>query len=282
MMRTKEQYRYPTALTIAGSDSCGGAGIQADLKTFSALGVYGMSAITSITAQNTLGVRGIQPILPEILKGQIDAVFEDFTIDAVKTGMLYNKAAIQVVAAALDQHRPKWIIVDPVMISTSGSKLLQDDAIEAMVDLLFPRTTLITPNIPEAEFLTGIQIHSVKDIDEAAQLLFAKGCQAVLIKGGHLEGEQRIDRLYQLNQPAVTFQAETVQTVNTHGTGCTLSSAIAASLALGHSLTESVRLAKEYVQKGLLAGADVTAGHGHGPMNHLFDPKPLQKRVIES
>ena len=201
MMRTKEQYRYPTALTIAGSDSCGGAGIQADLKTFSALGVYGMSAITSITAQNTLGVRGIQPILPEILKGQIDAVFEDFTIDAVKTGMLYNKAAIQVVAAALDQYRPKWIIVDPVMISTSGSKLLQDDAIEAMVDLLFPRTTLITPNIPEAEFLTGIQIHSIKDMDEAAQLLFAKGCQAVLIKGGHLEGEQRIDRLYRsINQ----------------------------------------------------------------------------------
>ena len=281
MMRTKEQYRYPTALTIAGSDSCGGAGIQADLKTFSALGVYGMSAITSITAQNTRGVRGIQPVLPEILKGQIDAVFEDFVIDAVKTGMLYNQAAIEVVAAAFDQYQPKWIVVDPVMISTSGSKLLQDEAIDAMVRLLFPRTTLITPNIPEAEFLTGLSIRSVKNMDEAAQRLLAKGCRAVLIKGGHLDGEQRIDQLYQVDQPSVAFQAATVHTTNTHGTGCTLSSAITASLALGHPLTESVRRAKEYVQKGLQAGADVIAGHGHGPMNHLFDPKPLEKRIIE-
>ena len=280
-METDKKYRYPAALTIAGSDSCGGAGIQADLKTFSAFGVYGMSAITSITAQNTLGVRGIQAVLPEILKGQIDAVFEDFTIDAVKTGMLHNIDAIKVTVESIDKYQPQWVVVDPVMISTSGSKLLQDDAIESMIDLLFPRSSIITPNIPEAEFLSGLKITSTDDMSIAAERLFEKGCRAVLIKGGHLNGERMTDQLFMKDQSPISFQSETIQTNNTHGTGCTLSSAIAASLALGESLPNAVRKAKEYIQNALMAGADVMAGHGHGPVNHLYNPTPMHKKGLE-
>lgn len=281
-MEIDKKYRYPAALTIAGSDSCGGAGIQADLKTFSAFGVYGMSAITSVTAQNTLGVRGIQAILPEILKGQIDAVFEDFTIDAVKTGMLHNVNAIKVTAEAIDTYQPKWVVVDPVMISTSGSKLLQDDAIESMINLLFPRSSIITPNVPEAEFLTGLKITSTNEMILAAEKLFEKGCLAVLIKGGHLNGERMTDQLFIKDQSPISFHSATIQTNNTHGTGCTLSSAIAASLALGESLPDAVRKAKNYIQNALTAGADVMAGHGHGPVNHFYNPIPMHKKELEA
>lgn len=183
-MDKNETYRYPVALTIAGSDSGGGAGIQADIKTFSSLGVFGASAITAITAQNTQGVRGIQAISPEILRGQIEAILEDFIVDAVKIGMLHNKDAVKVVSETLSSFQQTSIILDPVMISTSGSKLLEDDAIRTIIDELFPKATLLTPNIPETEYLSGIKINNEADILLAARKLQEKGCKALLIKGG--------------------------------------------------------------------------------------------------
>lgn len=276
-MNIQTRFRYPTALTIAGSDSSGGAGIQADLKTFSALGVYGMSAITSITAQNTQGVRGIQAISPEILQSQLEAVFEDSMIDAVKTGMLHNREAVEVIVDTLDRFSPRHLVVDPVMISTSGSKLIEDNAIEAVINLLFTRSSVITPNIDEAEFLTGYSIRSVKEMERGARKLIDMGCNAVLMKGGHLEGTEMIDMLFISGEKPFRFCSGKIQTNNTHGTGCTFSSAIASFLALGFKLPEAVKLAKEYISKALEAGADTFVGHGHGPVNHFYSPVPLKK-----
>lgn len=273
-------YRYPTALTIAGSDSCGGAGIQADLKTFSALGVYGASVITSITAQNTTGVRGIQAITPEMVKGQLDAVFEDMKIDAVKTGMLHNAETVRQVVYAADRYQPKWLVVDPVMISTSGSKLLQDEAIGLIVEELFPRASLVTPNKDEAEFLSGITIRSIDDLGKAAGKLMDLGCRAVLMKGGHLaENYTSTDLLFCQSRPQgpLRLVSEYIPTVNTHGTGCTLSAAITALLALGKDLPQAVTEAKEYISTALKTGADVYIGAGHGGVNHFFTPRPLVK-----
>lgn len=270
-------YRYPVALTIAGSDSGGGAGIQADIKTFSALGVYGASVITSVTAQNTQGVRGIQAVSPEILKGQLDAVFEDITIDAVKIGMLHNKAAAEIVVSTIDTYSPTYIILDPVIISTSGNKLLQDDAIYIIVRELFKRATLVTPNIDEAEFLSGMKIRSENEMEQAANKLLALGCRAVLMKGGHLKGDQMIDILYVADMAPLRLSSETIDTVNGHGTGCTLSSAIAAYLALGDNLPEAVKSAKDYITRAIHAGKEVRTGRGHGPLNHFFAPVPLVK-----
>lgn len=277
-MSNKSIYRYPTALTIAGSDSGGGAGIQADLKTFSALGVFGTSAITAITAQNTLGVRSIQPIATNILRDQIDAVFDDFTIDAVKIGMLHDTEVINTVAAALKERHPRIIILDPVMISTSGSKLLEDEAIDALVEQLFPLATLLTPNTHEAAYLAQCQIESPHDIKIAATKLLSLGCPAILMKGGHLAGDKN-DWLFRKGIEASCFTAPEILTRNTHGTGCTLSSAIAAYMALGNPLEEAITLAKQYVTNALKAGANISIGHGHGPMNHFFQPIPL--RAIE-
>ena len=195
-MKINTTFRYPVALTIAGSDSSGGAGIQADLKTFSALGVFGTSAITSITAQNTQGVRGIHAVSPEIVEGQIHAVFEDLTVDAVKIGMLHNWEAARIVACSIDHFCPSKIILDPVMISTSGSKLIEDETIEVIVKELFHRVTLITPNIDEAAFLSGMQIRNEEEMEMAAQKLLVSGCRAVLMKGGHLEGKEMADILF--------------------------------------------------------------------------------------
>ena len=238
-MKINTTFRYPVALTIAGSDSSGGAGIQADLKTFSALGVFGTSAITSITAQNTQGVRGIHAVSPEIVEGQIHAVFEDLTVDAVKIGMLHNWEAARIVACSIDHFCPSKIILDPVMISTSGSKLIEDETIEVIVKELFHRVTLITPNIDEAAFLSDI--------------------------------------LFTHDEAPLRLAVPTIQTQNTHGTGCTLSSAIAAYMALGKELPDAVRAAKDYITAALHAGANVETGHGHGPLNHFFDPVPLIK-----
>jgi hydroxymethylpyrimidine/phosphomethylpyrimidine kinase len=280
-MDIQRKYRYATALTIAGSDSSGGAGIQADLKTFSALGVYGMSAITSITAQNTLGVRGIQPISSEILRGQLNAVFEDSIIDAVKTGMLHNKEAVEIVAETIDCFKPAFIVVDPVMISTSGSKLIEDVAIEAIITMLFSRSSLITPNIDEAELLTGMKIRDINDMSRAAYKLMDMGCHAVLMKGGHLEGEEMTDMLFLPETEPLSFSSTKISTKNTHGTGCTFSSAIAAYVALGYSMGKAVEAAKGYITKALSNGANVQEGHGYGPLNHLFDPQPIKKIALD-
>lgn len=268
---------YPVALTIAGSDSGGGAGIQADLKTFSSLGVYGASVITAITAQNTKGVRGIQAVSQEIVKGQIEAVFEDLRIDAVKIGMLHNKENVESVANAIDSYCLSRVILDPVMISTSGSKLMEDEAIESLISELFHRVTLITPNIDEAAFLSGMPIRNEQEMETAAQKLQAMGCRSVLMKGGHLGGQEMADILFAEGEAPLRLVAPAINTQNTHGTGCTLSAAIAAYMALGKKMSEAVQAAKRYITAALEAGADVQTGHGNGPLNHFFAPVPLIK-----
>lgn len=280
-MKKETTFRYPVALTIAGSDSGGGAGIQADLKTFSALGVFGASVITSVTAQNTLGVRGIQAISPEILQGQLEAVFEDLRIDAVKIGMLFHAEAVRIVVDIIERFRPKHIICDPVMISTSGSQLIEDEAVEEMARTLFRRVSLLTPNVDEASFLTGIPIRSESEMEQAAERLLAMGCPSVLMKGGHLGGKEMTDILFSNGMPPLRLTAGTIQTVNSHGTGCTLSSAIAAYMALGKTLPQAVTLAKKYITEAIRAGASVKTGHGHGPLNHFFAPVPLIKIASE-
>lgn len=267
--------RYPTTLIIAGSDSCGGAGIQADIKSCSAIGVYAATAITAVTAQNTLGVQGIQAITPDMVRQQIEAVLDDLIVDSIKIGMLCNAEIASTVAHTL-RHTNIPIILDPVMVSTSGHKLLSDDAIEVITQQLFPIAQLITPNIHEAELLSGITIKSEADITRAAHLILQCGCQAVLMKGGHLQGSEATDRLFTADSTALHYTSRFIDTHNTHGTGCTLSSAIAAYRALGYDLTTSIEKAKSYVSQAIAGGADIFAGRGHGSLNHAYAPQPLQ------
>ena len=255
-----------TALTIAGSDSSGGAGIQADLKTMTANGVYGMSAITALTAQNTTGVTGIMDVTPEFLEKQIDAVFSDIFPDAVKTGMVSSSELIHVIADKLKKYNASNIVVDPVMVATSGAKLISDDAIETLKECLLPLATVITPNIPEAEVLSGMTIESEEDMEKAAKMIFENyGC-AVLCKGGHQVNDAN-DLLYSSKGP-VWFKGKRIDNPNTHGTGCTLSSAIASNLAKGESLENSVKAAKDYISGALEAMLNL--GKGSGPLAHNY------------
>ena len=267
---------YRVACTIAGSDSGGGAGIQADLKTFSALGVFGTSVITAITAQNTLGVKGIQAVEGNVLRLQLSAVFDDFKPDAIKIGMIHNVEAANIIAEHLKKYRPEFVVLDPVMIAESGAKLIEDETIEYIKSELFKLASIITPNIPEAETLTGMRITDLSSIIQSAQILIEQGAHAVLLKGGHLEGDEKHDCLLIQGQKPVILSHPTVFTKNTHGTGCTLSSAIAAYLALGEDITTSVKKAAEYLYKALQAGSDIQIGHGNGPVNHFFNPQPLK------
>lgn len=265
--------RYFPVLTIAGSDSSGGAGIQADIKTISAIGCYGMSAITSITAQNTTGVKSVQPILPSIVADQIEMVFNDIPPLAVKTGMLCDASITATVAEMLDRFRPANIVVDPVMVSTSGSRLLDDDAIQTLTSRIFPLATIVTPNRHEAEALTG-----TTDISLQVKRLRKLGCRNILLKGGDSDSRDFKTDILALedDDELITLRADAIDTTNTHGTGCTLSSAIASYLALGNSLTDAVSRAKLYVTRALEAGAFITIGHGHGPVNHFFAPRRLK------
>jgi hydroxymethylpyrimidine/phosphomethylpyrimidine kinase len=257
------------AVTIAGSDSSGGAGIQADLKTFSALGVYGASVITALTAQNTLGVTGIHDVPPAFIAAQIDAVFSDLAVDAVKIGMLSRVSTIEAVAAGLDRHRARHVVLDPVMVATSGDRLLAAEAVEALRRLLIPRAELITPNLPEAAALLDTALAT----DEAgmrrqAEALLARGAKAVLIKGGHSDRPESTDLL--VDGSGVTrLAAPRIATENTHGTGCTLSSAVAAGLAKGLPLIEAAREAKDYVTGAIAAAGRLKVGSGHGPVHHF-------------
>lgn len=269
------QFKYTTALTIAGSDSCGGAGIQADLKTFSALGVYGASVITAITAQNTVGVKSVQAVTPEVLRDQLDAVFEDLEIDAVKTGMLHNPEAIRTVVEAVDRYHPRWLVVDPVMVSTSGYQLLTDEVIRILTEELLPRASIVTPNIPEAEILSGMKILHDEDGAEAIERILQL-CPSVLLKGGHTSGSIA-DRFASKNQDSLCFPKKKIITRNTHGTGCTLSAAIAAELALGLSMEDAIYEAECYIDQAILQGSNALLGHGHGAVNHFFDPLPLKR-----
>lgn len=260
--------RYITGITIAGSDSCGGAGIQADIKTMTALGVYAASVITSVTSQNTKGVYDVEPIRAEIVESQLDAVFQDMVVDAVKIGMLGGADVMKTVAACLEKYKPKNIVLDPVMVSTSGHALMNEDAVSVLVSDLLPLATLVTPNIPEAERLAGIKINGVEDFDRAAQAITRLGCNAVLIKGGHLEGSEKVDRLYVGGQLKASYHTASVDTRNTHGTGCTLSSAIASLLGRGEIMESAVGHAVEYLHGAICNGQNINQGKGHGPVYH--------------
>jgi len=264
--------RYVRVLTIAGSDSGGGAGIQADLKTFSALGCYGMTAITALTAQNTQGVSGIHAVPPEFLKAQLQAVLDDIGVDAVKIGMLHAPDIVRVVAWAIDHYRLRQVVLDPVMVATSGDRLIEQATAEVLRQELFPRATVITPNLDEAALLLGQAIPAADALEGAAQALLAQGAQAVLLKGGHLPGDWVTDLLLEPGQAPVRLQSARIPSRNVHGTGCTLSSALACHLAQGLPLAEAVGRARDYILEAIRAGASVRTGQGHGPLCHGHQP----------
>lgn len=275
----RRHYRYSRVLSIAGSDSGGGAGIQADLKTMAALGCYGMCALTAVTAQNTKGVTAVHPIPIDVLTAQIDAVCTDIGVDAVKIGMLQSSALIAAVASAIDRHQLAPVVLDPVMVSTSGSRLIEDSAIETLCAQLLPRVDLITPNVDEAEVLTGMVLRSEADLYRAAHRLIERGARAVLVKGGHLPGREVCDLYLSRDGQSRLWVDSRIASLNLHGTGCTLSSAIACQLALGQPMTQAIERARSYVRGALSAGKDVRTGSGNGPLNHGYLPTAM--RLIE-
>ena len=254
-------------LTIAGSDSCGGAGIQADLKTFSANGTYGMSVITAVTVQNTQGVFGCQDMTPEIIGGQMDAIFTDIAVHGVKIGMVSKIDTIHIIANKLEEYQVKNVVVDPVMISKSGFDLMQPDAKETLIQRLIPLAHLVTPNLPEAEIITGMVINDLPSMEKAARAIYAMGAKNVLIKGGHLE-DAATDILFDGEKISV-FHSERIPTKNTHGTGCTLSSCITANLAKGKTMEEAVSIGKAYITTAIAHSLDI--GKGVGPTNHFYE-----------
>lgn len=257
----------PRVLTIAGSDSGGGAGIEADIKTFTVLQTFGMAAVTSVTAQNTEGVFGVHDLPPEMVAKQIDVVAKDIGVDAVKSGMLSNAGIIEAVAAALARHDVPNYVLDPVMVSETGHALLQRTAVDTLIKKLIPLACLVTPNAAEAEVLCGVEIRDDASMRDAAKRIRDLGARAVLVKGGHLHGDEATDILYDGND-FMSISAPRLETRNTHGTGCTYSAAIAAMLARGADLTESVRAAKRYVTEAIRHGFEL--GHGAGPLNHFW------------
>ncbi|MCX7984153.1 MAG: bifunctional hydroxymethylpyrimidine kinase/phosphomethylpyrimidine kinase [Bacteroidetes bacterium] len=265
---------YRCTLTIAGSDSSAGAGIQADLKTFSALGCYGTSVITTLTAQNTTGVTGIYAVPPSFVEQQLHAIFSDIPIAAIKTGMLYSSDIIRTVTTVLRSQTVHFLVVDPVSVATSGALLLEPSAIEEYKTLLFPLATLITPNIPEATQFSGIEIHSPEDMVRAATILLELGPQAVLVKGGHWTNDESADFLcIRQNGKRVSkwIPGKRIHTKNTHGTGCTLSAAITAFLARGYTLEKAIWKAKKFITGALKEGARYTVGKGYGPVHHFYN-----------
>ena len=264
---------YFRVLTIAGSDSGGGAGIQADIKTISAMGCYASSAITAVTVQNTLGVQAVHPIPLDILEGQIDAILSDIGADAIKIGMLHSTKVVNLVAEMIEKYGIRNVVLDPVMVSTSGHKLIEDDAIESIKNRLIPLSRVITPNIPEAEILSGCKISSDQDFEQIAKKLSFNKSVSVLLKAGHLDNDCLVDYFYNVEDNTITLlPSKRVKTRNTHGTGCTLSSAFASALARGEDLTLAAKSAKKYIEQAIEFGAEYEIGHGHGPVNHGFNP----------
>ncbi len=273
------QMRYVTVLSIAGSDCSGGAGIQADIKTFSALGCYAASIVTAVTVQNTLGVKKVYPVPAQIVREQIQAVAEDMPIDALKIGMVTDERTVAVIADFLSGDCIPAIF-DPVLVSSSGHPLARPEAVHVMRDRLIPRCALVTPNLPEAEMLSGLPVRDMEDMVNAGRHILACGCQSALIKGGHLAGDDMTDILVCGNTPEDIhrYHSAKINSTNTHGTGCTLSSAIAAYIGRGFSLPEAVGLGKKYLTEALSSGKDVAVGKGHGPLNHFFNPEKLMVR----
>ena len=276
-----KKYKYPAVLTIAGSDSGGGAGIQADLKTFSALGCFGTSAITAITVQNTLGVSGIHSIPPSIVEAQIRAVMDDIKPSAVKIGMVHSVELAKAIAVALRDYPQVPVVMDPVMVATSGDKLIEDSTIAVLISELFPLAEVVTPNLDEAQILAGMPINTLDEMKIAAGKILETGCKSVLLKGGHLKGTRLFDVF--MNQVGIeqVYEMPAIDSNNTHGTGCTLSSAIAAFLARQQDLGNAIKNAKEYIHLAIENGKDVETGEGHGPLNHFFNPMKLQKYELE-
>lgn len=274
-----QKYKYPVVLTIAGSDSGGGAGIQADLKTFSALGCYGTSVITALTAQNTLGVTAIHSVPPVFVKQQLEAVLTDIRPNAIKIGMVHTPELANVIADVLHNYADIPVVLDPVMVATSGDKLIEEATVNTIVSALFPLATLVTPNMDEATILAGIKVVNADDMYAAGKLIEGKGAKALLLKGGHLEGTEITSLLFANHdeQPAILASAK-VASKNTHGSGCTLSSAIASFLARGEELYTAVIRANEYVYQAIAEGADVRVGSGAGPLNHFYKPQNLIKK----
>ena len=265
--------RYYRVLSIAGSDSGGGAGIQADIKTIAAMGCYATSAITAITVQNTLGVQAIHTVPPDILEGQIDAVLSDIGADAIKIGMLHSAEAVNIVANMIAKYKIRNVVLDPVMVSTSGHRLAEENAIEVIKNRLIPLCRVITPNIPEAEILAGCKIEGEKDFDKVARLLSHNSGVSVLLKAGHLNGDKLVDYFFNAEDMTTTLlPSQRIHTPNTHGTGCTLSSALAAAIARGEELSAAAISAKRYIEQAIISGAEYKIGIGYGPVNHGFNP----------
>lgn len=271
---------YTRVLSIAGSDSGGCAGIQADLKTFSALGCFGMTAITALTAQNTQGVRAVHPVPADMLVQQIDAVVEDIGVHGVKIGMLHSAEVVGAVAQAIDRHSLPCVVLDPVMVATSGAVLIENSAVGALVAQLFAKVALVTPNLDEASLLVGRTLKTTDDMEAAASELIAMGAKAVLLKGGHLAGDTVHDLLAVAGHANHWMRASRIVSPNTHGTGCTLSSAIAAYLAIGMSLPQAVESARQFVRSALQAGSEAHTGHGSGPLNHGFAPMTMRTSAL--
>ncbi|KQM74840.1 hydroxymethylpyrimidine/phosphomethylpyrimidine kinase [Pedobacter sp. Leaf216] len=267
---------YINVLTIAGSDSGGGAGIQADLKTFSALGCFGTSVITAVTAQNTMGVKSVHGIPTEIIKDQLQAVMDDIAPVAIKIGMINRAEVVQVIVKALSSYsNPAPIILDPVMVATSGHRLIEPDTVNLLIEKLFPIVSLVTPNIDEAVILSGQPIHNLEDMIAAGYKIIQKGANAILLKGGHLAGPIIYDVFINGKDAPVILESAFIASKNLHGTGCTLSSAIAAEMAKGYDLLTAIKLAKKYISEALQSGSNVTTGKGNGPLNHFFNPLKL-------
>ena len=271
---------YYRVLTIAGSDSGGGAGIQADIKAISAMGCYAASAITAVTVQNTIGVQAVHPVPLDVLEGQIDSVLSDIGADAIKIGMLHSAEVVKVVARMIEKYGIRNVVLDPVMVSTSGHRLIEDSAVEVLKDRLMPLARVLTPNVPEAEILIGRKISGEQDFPAVAKNLAQKYGLSVFLKAGHLNGDTLTDYFYNAEDGSMTLlSSRRVETPNTHGTGCTLSSAFAAALAkeqkaitatIGQDLTNAAKSAKSYLEQAIISGADYEIGHGHGPVNHFW------------
>jgi hydroxymethylpyrimidine/phosphomethylpyrimidine kinase len=273
-------HQYARVLSIAGSDSGGGAGIQADLKTFSALGCYGMTAITALTAQNTTGVQAIHGVPASFLKAQLQSVLDDIGVDAVKIGMLHSPEVVEVVAWAIDHYGLKQVVLDPVMVATSGDRLIAEETVAVLVKELFPRVQLVTPNLDEAALLLQQPLTAADQLHNAAQALLDMGAKAVLLKGGHLPGDVLCDVLQMSGGDAVVFEATRIHSRNVHGTGCSLSSAIAAHLASGKTMADAVAAARAFIRRAIADGASVKTGEGHGPLNHGFEPVLMQLKPL--
>ncbi|MBM3386543.1 MAG: bifunctional hydroxymethylpyrimidine kinase/phosphomethylpyrimidine kinase [Betaproteobacteria bacterium] len=264
--------RYVRVLTIAGSDSGGGAGIQADLKTFAALGCYGMSAITALTAQNTVGVQAIHAVPAPFLRAQLASVLDDIGVDAVKIGMLHTPEVVRTVAWAIDHYGLQRVVLDPVMVATSGDRLIAEETVDVLVRELFPRASVVTPNLDETALLIGRPIAGAQALEDAGQSLIAMGARAALVKGGHLAGDEVVDLLVQPGTASLRLASARIPSRNVHGTGCTLSSAVAAHLAQGWPLDEAVQRARAFILGAIAQGAAVQTGQGHGPLNHGHAP----------